>query len=94
MSVQSLAWAWRQNTGSPLKKLLLIILSDQVDDRGRANFDPEDVAYLAGCDVGSANLCVIDLESDGLLSITHNGGVDYRWEVSLNFDVERPVFRQ
>ena len=65
-----MAWAVKQNTKSPVSKLVLLMIANYADEKGEAYPSQEHLAKLCQCTRVSVNKHIKDLEKIGFLSIT------------------------
>jgi len=65
-----MAWAVKQDTKSPVAKLVLLMIANYVDEKGEAYPSQEHLAKLCQCTRVSVNKHVKDLERNNFLSIT------------------------
>ena len=79
MSFQAMAWAVKQNTKSPVSKLVLLMIANYADEKGEAYPSQDHLAKLCQCTRVSVNKHVKELERSKYLSIrkTKNGMFGY-----------------
>ena len=79
MSFQAMAWAVKQETKSPVSKLILLMIANYADEKGEAYPSQDHLAKLCQCTRVSVNKHIKDLERKGFLSIrkTKNGMFGY-----------------
>jgi|TARA_R110002050_G_scaffold220720_1_gene356540 hypothetical protein len=79
MSFQAMAWAVKQDTKSPVSKLVLLMIANYADEKGEAYPSQDHLAKLCQCTRVSVNKHVKDLERSKYLSIrkTKNGMFGY-----------------
>ena len=79
MSFQAMAWAVKQDTKSPVSKLVLLMIANYADEKGEAYPSQDHLAKLCQCTRVSVNKHVKDLERGKYLSIrkTKNGMFGY-----------------
>ena len=79
MSFQAMAWAVKQETKSPVSKLILLMIANYADERGEAYPSQDHLAKLCQCTRVSVNKHIKDLERKNFLSIrkTKNGMFGY-----------------
>jgi CTP-dependent riboflavin kinase len=78
MSVKASFWAIEQWPGTPLQKLVLMVLADWADENGRAWPRISSVAHKATCSSRTVLRCLSELEADGFLSRTRTRRRDGR----------------
>lgn len=69
MSMYATAWAMTQPAGSPLERLLLILLADCADDDGLGRVDLARLAERAVCDAVDLADAVADLQERGIIAL-------------------------
>ena len=79
MSFSAMAWAVKQDTKSPVAKLVLLMICNYADEKGQAYPSQEHLAKLCQCTRVSVNKHIKDLERANFLSIrkTKNGMFGY-----------------
>jgi len=79
MSFQAMAWAVKQDTKSPVSKLVLLMVANYANEKGEAFPSQEHLAKLCQCTRVSVNKHIKDLEKNNFLSIrkTKNGMFGY-----------------
>ena len=79
MSFQAMAWAVKQETKSPVSKLILLMIANYADEKGEAYPSQDHLAKLCQCTRVSVNKHIKDLERKAFLSIrkTKNGMFGY-----------------
>jgi hypothetical protein len=79
MSFTAMAWAVKQDTKSPVAKLVLLMICNYADEKGQAYPSQEHLAKLCQCTRVSVNKHIKDLERADFLSIrkTKNGMFGY-----------------
>lgn len=79
MSFQAMAWAVKQDTKSPVSKLILLMVANYADEKGEAYPSQDHLAKLCQCTRVSVNKHIKDLEKQNFLSIrkTKNGMFGY-----------------
>ena len=70
-----MAWAVKQETKSPVSKLVLLMVANYADEKGESYPSQEHLAKLCQCTRVSVNRHIKELEKQGFLSIrkTKNG---------------------
>lgn len=79
MSFQAMAWAVKQDTKSPVSKLVLLMIANYADEKGAAYPSQEHLAKLCQCTRVSVNKHIKQLEKNNYLNInkTKNGMYGY-----------------
>lgn len=67
MSVEAIAWAWAQQTGSATHKAVLLTLANYADEHGFCWPSQELIARRAECSVRTVRTVLKDLEAKGVL---------------------------
>lgn len=82
-----MAWAVKQETKSPVSKLVLLMVANYADEKGESYPSQEHLAKLCQCTRVSVNRHIKELEKQGFLSIrkTKNGMFGYN-TYKLNID--------
>ncbi len=88
MSFQAMAWAVKQDTKSPVSKLVLLMVANYADEKGEAYPSQDHLAKLCQCTRVSVNKHIKELERSNYLSIrkTKNGMFGYN-TYKLNMDI-------
>lgn len=92
MSIQAMTWAFRQSVGSPIDKLVLIMVANEADTHGCANVDPFEMGEANGLTAAEVVESLRKLAGLGYLEVEHDGATEWRWGLRLNLIVERPVW--
>ena len=69
MSFESMAWAVKQDTGSPMSKLVLLMLSNYADDEHRCYPSIDHLANLCHCSVRTINRNIKELRDAGFIKV-------------------------
>jgi len=79
MSFQAMAWAVKQDTKSPVSKLVLLMVANYANEKGESYPSQDHLAKLCQCTRVSVNKHIKDLEKNNFLSIrkTKNGMFGY-----------------
>jgi len=88
MSFQAMAWAVKQNTKSPVSKLVLLMVANYADEKGEAYPSQDHLAKLCQCTRVSVNKHIKELERNNYLSIrkTKNGMFGYNtYTLNINY---------
>jgi hypothetical protein len=88
MSFQAMAWAVRQDTKSPVSKLVLLMVANYADEKGEAYPSQDHLAKLCQCTRVSVNKHIKELEKLNYLSIrkTKNGMFGYNtYKLNMSF---------
>lgn len=74
MSVEAMAWAWRQRVGNPTRKAVLIALADHADNTGVCWPGHDGIAEK--CEVSRRTVIrqIEQLARDGLITVEHRRG--------------------
>tara|TARA_R100001369_G_scaffold78530_1_gene108227 strand:- start:580 stop:1173 length:594 start_codon:yes stop_codon:yes gene_type:complete len=90
MSFQAMAWAVKQDTKSPVSKLVLLMIANYSNERNESYPSQTHLAKLCQCTRVSVNKHVKDLEKCGYLSIRKqkNGMFGYNL-YTLNINMEK-----
>jgi predicted transcriptional regulator len=77
MSLPALGWAIKQETGAPLRKLVLIVLAEFHNrETGQCNPSLTTLAKTCNCSRRAIISAINDLETNGLLKKTHRFRLD------------------
>jgi hypothetical protein len=92
MSFQAMAWAVKQDTKSPVSKLVLLMVANYADEKGEAYPSQDHLAKLCQCTRVSVNKHIKELERSNYLSIrkTKNGMFGYN-TYTLNIDYVKNI---
>tara|TARA_R110000782_G_scaffold253011_2_gene340979 strand:+ start:485 stop:1066 length:582 start_codon:yes stop_codon:yes gene_type:complete len=93
MSFQAMAWAVKQDTKSPVSKLILLMIANYADANGEAYPSQEHLAKLCQCTRVSVNKHVKDLERNNFFTIrkTKNGMFGYN-TYKLNIGLVKNIY--
>ena len=88
-----MAWAVKQDTKSPVSKLVLLMVANYADEKGQAYPSQEHLAKLCQCTRVSVNKHIKDLERANFLSIrkTKNGMFGYN-TYTLNMGLVKNLY--
>ena len=93
MSFQAMAWAVKQETGSPVSKLVLLMLANYADEHGKCYPSQEHLAKLCQCTRVSVNKHIKKLEADNFLKISKEKNWHYGYNTYvLNFGIVKNIY--
>ena len=91
MSFQAMAWGVKQETNNPISKLLLLMICNYADEKGRAYPSQEHLAKLCQCSRMSIVRHIKELEKDKFITISkeRNGAFGYNlYTLNMNYVTE------
>ena len=73
MSIEAFSWALEQETGSGTRKLVLLILANGANERGKCSLGLDGIAEQANIHRRTVITCIKDLVAGGFITSVHRG---------------------